>query len=155
MRKYTGEPYLVHPFAVAGLVASVTSDEEMLAAAILHDVVEDSHITAKTIHHILGKRVGDLVVDLTDVSTLADGNRALRKKLDRERLFEASWDAKTIKLADMIDNTKSILAHDPKFAKIYMAEKKLLLSVIGDGDKALFDLACATVDNYYKEEDLT
>ena len=44
-----------------------------------------------------------------------------------------------VKLADRIDNTKTIVAHDAEFAKIYMAEKRLLLGVIGDGDKVLWD----------------
>ena len=63
-----------------------------------------------------------------------------------------SWDclreAKTIKLADLIDNSKSILEYDPKFAKVYMAEKKLLLEVLEDGDKSLWLLAHKIVHDY-------
>ena len=52
VRKYTGEPYLTHPFAVAGLVRSVTDDEDMVAAAILHDVVEDSDVPLSLIREL-------------------------------------------------------------------------------------------------------
>lgn len=69
---------------------------------------------------------------LTDVSRPEDGNRAARKKLDREHLAKATPEVKTIKLADLIHNTESIVAHDPKFAEVYLEEKRALLSVLKD-----------------------
>jgi len=149
LRKYTGEPYLVHPFAVAGLVASVSADDDMIVAAILHDVVEDSAISLHTINGVFGQRIALLVEDLTDVSRPSDGNRAVRRAIDRAHTTSACVEAKTIKLADLIDNTKSIVAFDPEFAKIYMAEKRLLLKVLRDGDPVLFALADKLVQDYF------
>lgn len=156
VRKYTGEPYLTHPFAVAGLVASVTGNDSMIVAAILHDVVEDTDVRLDTIRGLFGKDACNLVDDLTDVSCMTDGNRAERKRIDREHTAEASQRAKTIKLADLIDNTKSITACDKKFAKIYMAEKRLLLEVLTEGDPVLFAIAERMIKEWYdykKKED--
>lgn len=148
-RKYTNEPYISHSFSVAGMVAAVTNDDDMVIAAILHDVVEDTPVKIETISGIFGPKVADMVSDLTDVSRPEDGNRATRKALDREHTAMASYKAKTIKLADLIDNTKSIVGFDPKFAAVYMAEKKLLLKVLTEGDKQLFEVANWLVEDYF------
>lgn len=149
-RKYTGEPYFIHPINVAGLVASVTDDEEMVCAAILHDVVEDTPVKLEEIRTRFGSRVADLVSDLTDVSKLEDGKRAVRKAIDRAHTAKASDDAKTIKLADLIDNSRSITQHDPSFSVVYMREKRQLLEVLQGGDKDLYGMAKEIVDTFYE-----
>lgn len=141
IRKYTGEPYIVHPAAVAKLVSSVTKDPEIIAAAFLHDTVEDTDTTLAHIELEFGWRVARLVSDLTDVSKPNDGNRKIRKRIDRKHTALASPDAKTIKLADLIDNTKSIVEHDTDFARVYLKEKQLLLEVLTDGDATLYNMA--------------
>src|SRR5690606_38890864 len=79
-RKYTGEPYILHPMSVAGIVATTPfATKTMIAAALLHDVVEDTTYTLKDIEDRFGKEVARLVDWLTDLSTPADGNRAKRK----------------------------------------------------------------------------
>ena len=140
-RKYTDEPYVTHPIAVAGLVQTVRHTEAMLAAALLHDTVEDTPITLDEIHRVFGFEVAILVEMLTDVSKSSDGNRAARKAIDREHTAKASPAAKTIKLADLIDNTRSIVAHDAVFARTYLAEKAMLLDVLREGDDTLWKLA--------------
>ena len=141
VRKYTGEPYIYHPAAVVEIVRSVPHTEAMLCAAWLHDTVEDTNATIDDIKREFGEEVAALVEMLTDVSKPSDGNRKKRKAIDCEHTAKASPQAKTIKLADLIDNTKTIVAFDPEFAKVYLAEKRLLLDVLDDGDKTLFDLA--------------
>ena len=137
-RKYTNEPYIVHPAEVAKIVASVPgSTPDMVAAAWLHDVVEDTGCTYNDIHMGFGTDIATLVGWLTDVSKPEDGPRWYRKKLDREHTAAAPAEAQTIKLADLISNTKSIMAHDPKFAKVYLEEKRLLLDVMTRGDAGL------------------
>jgi hypothetical protein len=84
-----------------------------------------------------GTDIATLVGWLTDVSKPEDGPRWYRKKLDREHTAAAPAEAQTIKLADLISNTKSIMAHDPKFAKVYLEEKRLLLDVMTRGDAGL------------------
>ena len=140
-RKYTGEPYIEHPKAVAELVRLVPHTEEMIAAALLHDVIEDTEATYDEVRSEFGPTVADLVAMLTDVSTPEDGNREARKAKDRAHTALASPRAKTVKLADLIDNTRSIVAHGRGFARVYLAEKELLLCVLKEGDPVLLKLA--------------
>ena len=137
-RKYTGEPYIVHPAEVASIVASVPgSTPDMVAAAWLHDVVEDTGCTFTDIHMAFGIDIATLVGWLTDVSKPEDGKRAVRKAIDRAHTAQAPAEAQTIKLADLISNSKSIVQHDPGFAKTYLEEKRLLLEVLTKGDPGL------------------
>lgn len=140
-RKYTGADYITHPAAVVELVRSVPHTEAMICAAWLHDTVEDTPATLDEIDRVFGFEVTALVEMLTDVSKPSDGKRAVRKAIDREHTAKASPQAKTIKLADLIDNTRSITAHDPTFSKVYLAEKSLLLEVLKDGDAVLLGMA--------------
>jgi len=142
-RKYTGEPYIVHPMAVAEIVRSVPHTPEMVAAAYLHDVVEDTPVTIDEVTAEFGPVVGELVDWLTDVSRPGDGNRRVRKELDRCHLAKAPPQAKTIKLADLIDNSLTISARDPDFWRVYRQEKLALLEVLGEGDPALWKRAKA------------
>lgn len=136
-RKYTGADYLEHPCAVVGIVASVPHTEEMLAAAWLHDCVEDTKVPIELIKAMFGSKVGDLVYWLTDKSKPADGNREKRKAIDRAHSAQAPAEAQTIKLADLIDNTSTIEQYDPEFAKVYRKEKELLLAMLTRGDPIL------------------
>ena len=149
IRKYTGEPYIVHPMEVAQIVRSVTTNPHMIAAALLHDVVEDTNITNDVIRAFFGHHVAMLVEMLTDVSKPEDGNRKTRKELDRRHTSLATPQAKTIKLADLISNIPSIVEHDKNFSKVYMREKKALLEVLVEGDPKLYAKAKELVDNYY------
>ena len=141
VRKYTGEPYIVHPAAVVEIVRNVPHTPEMLAAAWLHDTVEDTNATAQEVLHAFSPAVALLVEMLTDVSRPADGNRAIRKSLDLKHTALASPDAQTIKLADIIDNSRCILAHDPDFAKVYLREMTALLGVMKSGNPHLHQIA--------------
>lgn len=137
-RKYTFEPYIVHPAEVAKIVAGVPgATPDMVAAAWLHDVVEDTGCTFTDIHMGFGIDIATLVQWLTDVSKPEDGNRAARKAIDRAHSAQAPAEAQTIKLADLISNSRSIVQHDPEFAKIYLEEKRLLLEVMNKGDAGL------------------
>ena len=159
VRKYSGEPYIVHPMNVARIVAEVTDDVNMLCAAYLHDTVEDTDVTLDEIAISgFGGDVARLVEMLTDVSRPADGNRRRRKAIDRFHTAQASNAGKTIKLADLLDNTCSIARNDPAFAKVYMAEKRLLLTELRGGDQFLWDMAhmmVATHEDSLLQEALT
>ena len=148
-RKYTGEPYIVHPLSVMEIVKTVDHTEEMLMAAVLHDTVEDTDVTLQDIDREFGPVVAQLVEELTDVSKPEDGNRAFRKGLDRDHSAQASAQGQTIKIADLLDNTKSITEHDEHFAKVYMKEKALLLQVFDKADKNLLKKAQKKVDNWF------
>jgi len=154
LRKYTNEPYIVHPIEVAQIVASRTMDCNMICAALLHDTIEDTDVTYDIlIKDGFSPSTANLVQELTEKSVPSDGNRAKRKQIDLEYLATVSAQAQTIKLADLISNTSSICAYDKKFAVVYMREKQLLLEVLTKGDKVLLQRAKDIVDNYYKELD--
>jgi len=145
VRKYTFESYIVHPAEVASIVATVPHTDEMLAAAWLHDTVEDTGVTIVDIQAEFGNEVAELVGWLTDVSTPEQGNRAVRKAIDREHTAMAPAAAATVKLADLIANSRSIMAHDPAFAKVYLEEKRMLLEVLTRGDATLMAQARSIV----------
>lgn len=144
LRKYTGEPYITHPAAVVELVRGVEHTEEMLAAAWLHDTVEDTEATHEDIANEFGREVARYVWFLTDTDARY-GNRKTRKKIDFYRMSAAPAAAKTIKLADLIHNTGSIMQHDPDFARVYLREKEVLLNALTDGDRGLFEIAFSQV----------
>jgi (p)ppGpp synthase/HD superfamily hydrolase len=142
-RKYTGEDYYLHPIEVAELIQehATSFTKEMIVAAHLHDVVEDTQVELSIIAQQFGTVVAAYVEQLTDVSRPEDGNRAARKAIDLAHTARASPQAKTIKLADLVSNTRSIVERDPAFAVTYLAEKRLLLEVLKEGDQNLYRIA--------------
>ena len=145
VRKYTGEPYIVHPAEVVSIIARYGATIEQLAAAWLHDVVEDTGVTQDVIEYEFGPIIGEYVFWLTDQSTPADGNRAVRKKMDADRLALAPPEVQSVKYADLISNTKSIMMHDENFGRTYVKEKAYLLSVMNKGNSELYKLALENI----------
>lgn len=140
-RKYSGKPYIVHPSAVVELVRSVEHTPQMLAAAWLHDTVEDTKTSLEQIREVFGEEVYELVEMLTDISEPEDGNRKTRKEIDRQHTAKANPQAKTVKLADLIHNSKSIIEQDPGFARVYLREMRDLLEVLKEGNSSLWERA--------------
>ena len=126
-RKYTGEDYIVHPMAVSRMVSLYGGSLVQQAGALLHDVVEDTPHTLAEIDTLFGSEVATLVEWLTDTSKPEDGNRAIRKAIDRKRLAEAPAEAQFVKLADLIDNSKTIFVFDKSFTPMFKAEMALLM----------------------------
>lgn len=142
-RKYTNNPYTDHLAEVAGIVATVAPGDLhdiMIATAWLHDSMEDQGVTVHVLAGNFGMRVMDGVLLLSD---LEQGNRAERKAASRRRLSAAPAWVQTIKVADLISNTSSIVMHDPKFAVTYLEEKRLLLDVLTQADPRLVEIARA------------
>lgn len=143
-RKYKDELYVAHLIRVADIVKSVSHTPEMIAAAYLHDVVEDTEIPLRKVAMTFGKKVGLLVEELTDEFTkekYPNLNRRWRKKKETERIAKISWNAKTIKLADIIDNLPSISQNDPGFSKKYTPEMESLVDVLTEGNPELLAAA--------------
>lgn len=140
-RKYTNDPYIVHPIEVADIVAEYLDREDAYIAALLHDVVEDTDVTLEDIQQAFGPIVAEHVYYLTDISVLSDGNRATRKEIDRKHVASGGPIPQTIKVADLISNTRSIVGHDPSFAKVYLKEKKLLLDSLVLADPRILERA--------------
>ena len=149
-RKYTDEPYHYHCCAVAERVREVVGDSDlaMVVAALLHDVLEDTHVAFEDLSSEFGADAAMLVWWLTDcyVPDQYALKRTERKRLEAERLAGAPARAKTIKLADLIDNTGSIVAHDRRFAKVYLQEKAVYLAALDGGDPRLMDEARVVLD---------
>lgn len=160
VRKYTGNPYFDHLAEVAGLVSTVAmhgygdTGPVMLAVAYLHDFIED--VNPATGYESLLYKFGpmtaygvSLLSDLEpkwDEATQTGMNRAQRKAATCQRLAKAPGWVQTIKCADLISNTSSIVMHDPKFAVTYLAEKRDLLAVMTRAHSGLRALAmeCAS-----------
>lgn len=144
MRKYSEELYIEHPKRVAEIVRTVSHTSEMICAAYLHDVVEDTPVEIEEIEQKFGKKVAQLVQELTDEYMKVNYphlNRKARKEKEVERQAQISKEAKTIKLADVIDNTPDIVANDPGFGQKYLHEMEKLTCVLVGGDKDLFERA--------------
>ena len=149
-RKYTGEDYITHPMAVKEIVASVTDDPDMLAAALLHDVIEDVYPKNKMyspwfISEMFGDRVGMLVDELTNQFTKENYpklNRKARKQKEDERISKVSNDAKTIKLADIIHTcSEAQSGGNDGFRQKYVQEKRAQLKHLESGNQILLERA--------------
>ena len=148
-RKFSGEPYIGHPADVAAIVASVPDvTPAMIAAAWLHDVVEDTPITLEQIRHEFGAEVGRLVDEVTNVAKPENGNRAARKAMNRLHSAAASPDGQTVKLGDVISNLSTIGQADPAFAALFVGEKKALLEVLTEGNATLRERARQLVRDF-------
>jgi (p)ppGpp synthase/HD superfamily hydrolase len=151
-RKYTFEPYIVHPAEVASIVSQVSDDEDLICAAWLHDVIEDCGVYYDEIGYRFNFDIANIVRAVTNPSQinpeLRKLNRKARKEADLAHYANASKAAKTLKLADCISNIHSIVWNDPGFAKVWVAEKALLLPLLVGGDSKLFTSLHAAVLNY-------
>ena len=133
-RKFSGAEYYTHPIEVSMLVSSLGGSDDMICAALLHDIIEDTKIQIETIEVNFGSNVARMVLGLTKVSKLEDGDRATRKAIDLTHTAKQCADTKTIKLCDVIDNLHDIYDADREWAKQYILEKELLLEVLKEGD---------------------
>lgn len=110
-RRGKGYPYIVHPMEAVEIVATMTKDQELLAAAALHDTVEDTDVTVEQIRAEFGNRIADLVAAESDempdgVSEEASWHS--RKQAAIDRLSKASRDAKMVALGDKLSNMRAI-----------------------------------------------
>lgn len=161
MRKYAPDRYIVHPKRVMENCLNHTDDITVLAAALLHDVLEDTPVKQKEMRAFLETKMSaeqadktmKLVVDLTDVYIKKDYprlNRKARKKKELERLKKTHPDSQTIKYADIIDNAKEIITADPDFAKVFLNECRVNLEELDKGNPQLYKEAVAIVQEGLK-----
>lgn len=148
VRKYTGEPYIEHCIKV-GKKAEDYQIELGWEIGICHDLIEDtecSYIMLLKALYDCGYNnfdsyiISSSVIELTDVYTHEDYpnlNRKERKDLEAKRLWGISPEAQSVKYCDLIDNTESICNNDPKFAKVYLEEKKYILKGMRSGNAEL------------------
>lgn len=142
VRKYHGRQYVEHPARVAARVMLFDGvGAEEVAAALLHDVIEDCDYDADDLlAEGMPQRTVDLVMELTNPSSEdrhKGYSRRQRKWLDREHIDKVSDAAKRIKLADVLDNIRDLSRATPEFASRFVAEKVLLLDRIKHVDEQL------------------
>ena len=146
-RKYEPGPYIIHLVRVKNICLDYVNDDTIGAAALLHDVLEDTPVTKQELfdflHPLAGsraKRVLDLVVELTDIYTKVNypqWNRRKRKAREAERLAQVSPEAQTIKYADILDNSTTISKAEGDFAKVYLTEARTLMKAMQKGNPVL------------------
>lgn len=141
-RKYTEEPYIEHPKLVAKIISDYMLSFDdiplfafdtlevaiMRSAAYLHDTVEDTNTTYSQIEKICNKEVRQLVQFVTDDTTKKDGNRKARKQKYLQKIIDAPYNAKCLKLADILANIRNLAKigkqYDRSFALMYLVEKE-------------------------------
>jgi len=157
MRKYTPERYIVHPVRVMENIRDYNADLPMLAAALLHDVLEDTPVKPGEMLTFLqtvmspadAERTLELVIEMTDVYVHEDypqWNRKVRKMHKQDRIALTSPDAQTIKYADIIDNCREITKHDRNFAPRFLKECLANLRVADKGNPQLYSKAFEMVE---------
>ena len=114
VRKGTDVPYIVHPLEALAIVATITSDQELMAAAVLHDVVEDAGINVDDIRREFGQRVADLVDAESDrevpgLSHVESWQN--RKQATIDRLAAAGCDTQIVALGDKLSNMRAMARH--------------------------------------------
>lgn len=110
-RRGKGYPYIIHPMEAVEIVSTMTSDQELLAAAALHDTVEDTDVTVEEIRKEFGERVASLVASESDV--VIDGKSESDSWRDRkmaaiDRIKQSSHDAKIVAMGDKLSNMRAI-----------------------------------------------
>ena len=110
-RRGKGYPYIVHPMEAVEIVATMTKDQELLAAAALHDTIEDTDVTVEQIRAEFGDRVAALVASESDTfeeGVSEEDSWHARKQAAINRLKKASHDAKIVALGDKLSNMRAI-----------------------------------------------
>ena len=110
-RRGKGFPYIVHPIEAVEIVATITPDQELLAAAALHDTIEDTDVTVEDIRREFGGRIAELVHAESDQFTEGVSEEDSwhdRKQAAIDRLAAASHDAKIVAMGDKLSNMRAI-----------------------------------------------
>ena len=110
-RRGKGFPYIVHPMEAVEIVATITPDQELLAAAALHDTIEDTDVTVEDIRREFGDRIAELVHSESDQFTEGVSEEDSwhdRKQAAIDRLAAASHDAKIVAMGDKLSNMRAI-----------------------------------------------
>ena len=134
-RRGKGFPYIVHPMEAVEIVATITSDQELLAAAALHDTVEDTDVTLEDIRHEFGDRVASIVEAESDknIEGVSETDTWMeRKQAAIDRLRQAPLDAKIVAMGDKLSNMRAIY-------RDYMTKGDSLWQIFHVSDKSVHE----------------
>lgn len=124
--RLSGEPYLSHPLEVAYILTDMKLDSVSIAAALLHDVIEDTHATPEEIKDIFGSDISHIVSGVTKLSSLAfDSSQARQAESIRRMILAMADDIRVvlIKLADRLHNMRTLHFHTNEQRKIKIAQE--------------------------------
>lgn len=147
-RKLTYAPYILHPMEAAVIVESLSNDEDLIIAALLHDVLEDTDAKAEEVEARFGKRVLALVKSETENKRRelpASATWQIRKEESLEELKGSNVEVKVLWLADKLSNVRSI-------AKEYMRNGDIIFDVFNEKDKAKHEWYYRTVADILRPE---
>lgn len=172
-RRWTNEDYISHPNNVCAIMKNVMNKESVIdlfsdferddvyTLCLLHDVVEDTTATFKDIEDKFGKIISNELYYLTNISTLADGNRKQRKRIDLEHILNGLFNVICIKIADIIDNCNNIVEAEydynvqydknDSFSIKYLLEKKESLNEFYKKYQIYEKELKSTTDNFIKD----
>ena len=110
-RKRTRNPYILHPFEAATIASTMTEDQSIIAAALLHDVVEDTSVSIETIEELFGKRIRDLVASETEnkrEELPPEETWMTRKRESLQDLKDGDEGVKILWISDKLSNIRAI-----------------------------------------------
>lgn len=134
VRKFVNLPYFdAHVQKVNGILKMHTIDEDMLCASILHDCIEDTSATYEEIYSIFGKRVADLVEELTsDEYEMANDYGGNKESYLTDKMLSMSDDALIIKFCDRLQNISDAFTASEKFRNNYYRETFNIIKTLKD-----------------------
>lgn len=139
-RKAKEIPYVIHPIRITAILHAADYNEfeheDLMIAALFHDLLEDTDTNLKEVEDQFGKKVGEIIVELTK----PEGAKGRKKDEWLENFVKKSKEAKTIKLADRIDNLMDMRdVWDVEKQRSYTDQAKIILNSCGNANKQLAD----------------
>ena len=115
-KRKSGEPYIIHPLAVAETLMNIGMDADTICAGLLHDILEDTETTQEELESLFGKEVGMMVEGVTKISHITDNKSIQEAETIKKMFFAMSKDVRVIliKLADKLHNMKTAIYLEPK-----------------------------------------
>lgn len=143
-RKGAKVPFIVHPTAVACIVAEYTDDEEIVIAALLHDSIEDTEYRIDELRMEFSERVADIVCGVTEHDTIPEVGWKARRELYIDNLKESSTASAMVSAADKIHNMCSILrdyeGRGEEFSRDFAGSREERIEVYRDLEEALKEM---------------
>jgi len=152
VRKFSGEPYWTHPYAVAKCLRRFTQDRDTICAGYLHDVPEDTDVTIQQVQSEFGSEVARIVDGVTKIVLPEETSREEKFWLNTQRLVDFNCEKiHTLKLADIWHNCRDLVEKDQDTAVEYLPEKYILAGLLRAGSLPLRTYAIETIETQHEQ----